>query len=82
MKIKLVSRGSISGSRKKSSKYAPLVDALLKLKPGGDAIQACYSNENELNTARNIVYAFNREHGKKVRSKKDTGNKIVYFYLN
>lgn len=77
----MVPRGSISSSRKKSSKYSPLMDALGKLKSGGDAIQVKYSNEKELSSARNVVYAFNRENNKKVKSKKDTQNKIVFFYL-
>ena len=57
------------------------MDALSKLKPGGDAIQVRYANEKELSSARNVVYAFNRENHKKVKSKKDTQNKIVFFYL-
>lgn len=81
MKIKLVPRTQISSSRKKSSKYAPLVDALGKLTPGGDAIQVKYSNEKELSSARNVVYAFNRENATKVKSRKDSQNKTVFFYL-
>jgi hypothetical protein len=81
MRIKMVPRGSISSSRKKSSKYSPLMDALSKLKAGGDAIQVRYANEKELSSARNVAYAFNRENNKKVKSKKDTQNKIVFFYL-
>lgn len=57
------------------------MEALGKLKPGGDAIQVKYANEKELSSARNVVYAFNRENNKKVKSKKDTQNKIVFFYL-
>ena len=81
MKIKIVPRSDISSSRKKSSKYSPLTEALSKLKPGGDAIQVRYANEKELSSARNVVYAFNREYDKKVKSKKDSQNKIVFFYL-
>jgi len=81
MRIKMVPRVSISSSRKKSSKYSPLMDALSKLKPGGDALQVRYANEKELSSARNVVYAFNREFDLKVKSKKDTQNKIVFFYL-
>lgn len=81
MKIKMVSRDEISSSRKKSSKYAPLLDALGKLKSGGDAIQVKYANEKELSSARNVVYAFNRDTGKKVKSRKDSVNKTVFFYL-
>jgi len=77
----MVPRVSISSSRKKSSKYSPLMDALSKLKPGGDALQVRYANEKELSSARNVVYAFNREFDLKVKSKKDTQNKIVFFYL-
>ena len=81
MKIKLVPRTEISSSRKKSSTYAPLVEALGKLTPGGDAIQVKYTNEKELSSARNVVYAFNRENSKKVKSRKDSQNKTVFFYL-
>ena len=81
MKIKMVPRGNISSSRKKSSKYSPLLDALSKLKSGGDAVQVKYANEKELSSARNVVYAYNRENNKKVKSKKDSQNKIVFFYL-
>lgn len=81
MKIKMVPRDDISSSRKKSSKYSALLDALDKLKPAGDAIQVKYSNEKELSSARNVVYAFNRENNKKVKSRKDSVNKAVFFYL-
>lgn len=81
MKIKIVPRQEISSSRKKSSKYSQLMDVLSKLEPGGDAVQVKYSNEKELSSARNVVYAFNREHNKKVKSRKDTQNKSVFFFL-
>ncbi|RNC79421.1 MAG: hypothetical protein ED557_15205 [Balneola sp.] len=81
MKIKMVSRNDISSSRKRNSKFSPLLDALGKLKPGGDAIMVKYTNEKELSSARNIIYAFNRENNVKVKSKKDSVNKTVYFFL-
>jgi hypothetical protein len=81
MKIKMVSRDEISSSRKKTSKYSPLIEALSSLKPGGDAIQVKYSNDKELSSARNVVYAFNRENNKKVKSRKDSQNKSVFFFL-
>lgn len=81
MKIKMVPREDISSSRKKSSKYAPLVDALSRLRPGGEAVQVKYTNDKELSSARNVVYAFNRDQNKKVKSKKDTTNKTVFFFL-
>lgn len=77
----MVSREEISSSRKKSSKYSPLLEALSKLRPGGDAIQVKYTNEKELSSARNIVYAFNREHNKKIKSRKDSVNKTIFFYI-
>jgi len=81
MKIKMVAMENISSSRKRSSKYAPLVDALHKLVPGGKAVQMKYGNEKELSSARNVVYAFNRENKQSVKSRKDAQNKTVYFYL-
>lgn len=81
MKLKMVPREEISASRKRSSKYSPLVDALHKLEPGGKAVQLKYASEKELSSARNVVYAFNRENGRRVKSRKDTQNKTVFFYL-
>lgn len=81
MKIKVVPRKEITSSRKKSSKYSPLVEALGKLKAGGDALQVKYSNEKELSSARNVVYAFNRENNVKVKSRKDSQNSTVFFYI-
>jgi hypothetical protein len=81
MKIKMVPREEISSSRKRNSKYAPLVDALHKLEPGGKAVQMSYTNEKELSSARNVVYTFNRENGRKVKSRKDARNKTIFFYL-
>ena len=81
MKVKMVSRDDISSSRKKSSKYAPLIDALDKLRPGGDAIQVKYTNDQELNSARNIVYGYNRDTGTKIKSKRDIANKVIFFFL-
>lgn len=81
MKIKIVPRQEISSSRKKSSIHSQLMDVLNKLEPGGDAVQVKYSSEKELSSARNVVYAFNREHNKKVKSRKDAQNKIVFFFL-
>ncbi|MEO1022116.1 MAG: hypothetical protein AAFW89_06185 [Bacteroidota bacterium] len=81
MKIRFVSRDQIRSTRKKASKYSALIDALGKLKPGGDALQVQYTNDKEISSIRNLVYAFNRETGKKVKSRKDTANKTTFFYL-
>jgi len=81
MKINFVPRSQVKASRKRSSKYGELIEALDKLKSGGDAIQVKYSSEKDLNSIRNVVYAYNRENNKKVKSNKDSSNKQVFFYL-
>ena len=81
MKVKIVPKSRVKVSRSSSSKYQPLIDAVDKLKPGGDALRVKYSDERELNSMRNIIYTINREEGKKIKSNKDPQNKTVYFYL-
>jgi hypothetical protein len=81
MKVKIVPKSKVKVSRSSSSKYQPLIDAVDKLKPGGDALRVKYSDERELNSMRNIIYTINREEGKKIKSNKDPQNKTVYFYL-
>ncbi len=81
MKIKLVPRTKVRVSRKSSSKYQSLKDALAKLKPDGKAIQVKYSNDKELVSYRNIVYSHNRENDRKIRSSADPANKVLYFYV-
>jgi hypothetical protein len=80
MKIKKVSRSDIRISKKSSSKFRPLIDALNDLKPGNDALEVTYANEKELNSMRNVVYTYNRETGVKIRSGKDSLNGKIYFY--
>lgn len=80
MKIKVVPRSDIRITKKSSSKFRPLLDALQNLKPGGDALEVTYSNEKELNSMRNVVYTYNREEGEKIKSGKDTMNSRVFFY--
>lgn len=79
MKIKPVPRSEIKVSRKSTSKFQPLIDALNKLEKGGDALQVTYSSEKELGSMRNVVYTYMRTSGTKIKSRKDasTGN----FYL-
>lgn len=81
MKVKIVPRESISSSRKRNSKFSPLIEALDKLKPGGDAVQVKYTTEKELSSARNITYAYNRENSTRIKSKRDIANKIIFFFL-
>jgi hypothetical protein len=80
MKIKFVPRSDVKITKKSSSKFRPLLDALNKLKPGGEALEVTYSNDKELNSMRNVVYTFNRESGNKIRSGKDTVNSKIFFY--
>lgn len=80
MKIKEVSRNDIRISKKSSSKFRPLLDALHKLQPGGNAIEVSFNNDKELNSMRNVVYTFNRETGNRVKSGKDSVSGKIYFY--
>jgi len=80
MKIKFVPRSDIRISKKSSSKFRPLLEALDKLNPGGEAIEVSYTNEKELNSMRNVVYTYNRETGQKIKSGKDAVNGKVFFY--
>lgn len=81
MKVKIVPKSKVKVSRSSSSKYQPLIDAISKLKPGGDALRVKYSDERELNSMRNIVYTINKEEGKNIKSNKDSNNNTVFFYI-
>ncbi|MBP3192215.1 hypothetical protein [Natronogracilivirga saccharolytica] len=80
MKLKFVPRTDVRVTKKSSSKFRPLIEALNKLEPGGDALEVTYSNDKELNSMRNVVYTYNRETGAKIKSGKDTVNGKVFFY--
>ncbi|MDX1638199.1 MAG: hypothetical protein R3281_09530 [Balneolaceae bacterium] len=80
MKINFVSRQDITISKKSSSKYKPLLEAVQKLKPGGKALEVTFSDDTELNSMRNVVYSYNRETGEKIRSSKHPKKNLVYFY--
>lgn len=81
MKIKLVPREKVKVSRKSVSKYKSLKDALLKLEPGGKAIQVKYENDKDLVSYRNIVYSYNRESDQKIKSSADPIKNILFFYV-
>jgi len=81
MKIKLVPREKVKVSRKSVSKYKSLKDALLKLEPGGNALQVKYESEKDLVSYRNIVYSYNREGNKKIKSSADPLKSILFFYV-
>jgi len=80
MDLKFVKRSQIKTSKKRSSKFKPLLEALDKLEPGGQAIEVSYSNEKNVNSMRTAVYQYNQENGVKIRSGKDSANKKIYFY--
>lgn len=82
MNIRFVPRTDISIKKKSTSKYKPLLEAVKDLEPGGEALEVSYKDDKELNSMRNVVYAYNRESGKKVRSGKDSQNNRVFFYIN
>jgi hypothetical protein len=81
MKFKFVDRGLVKVSKKSASKFRPLTEALDKLDAGGQALEVNYTTDKELNSMRNVIYMYNRETGKKVKSGKDSVNKRVFFYL-
>lgn len=80
MNINFVSRTDIKISKKSSSKYKPLLDAVKKLKPGGKALEVTFGDDSELNSMRNVIYSYNREKGEKIKSSKHPKKKLVYFY--
>ncbi len=81
MKIKLVPRDKVKVSRKSISKYKSLKDALLKLEPGGNALQVKFQSDKDLVSYRNIVYSYNRERNQKIKSSADTVKSILFFYI-
>jgi hypothetical protein len=80
MKFKFVPRSEVKITKKSSSKFRPLMDALGKLIPGGEALEVTYTTDKELNSMRNVVYTYNRETGSKIKSGKDTMNSKIFFY--
>ena len=80
MNINFVSRTDIKISKKSSSKYKPLLEAVKKLKPGGKALEVTFGDDSELNSMRNVIYSYNREKGEEIKSSKHPKKKLVYFY--
>mgnify|MGYP001272968739 CR=1 FL=1 len=80
MDIKFVSRSQVKSSKRRSSKFKPLMEALDKLKPGGDAVEVSYNSEKSVNSMRTAVYQYNQENDVKIKSGKDSANKRIYFY--
>lgn len=80
MDIKFVDREKIKTSKKRSSKFKPLLEALEELEVGGEAIEVNYKDDKNVNSMRTAVYQFNQEKGVKIKSGKDSKNKKIYFY--
>lgn len=80
MDIKFVEREKIKTSKKRSSKFKPLLEALDKLEVGGDAIEVSYKDDKNVNSMRTAVYQYNQDKGVKIKSGKDSKNKKIYFY--
>jgi 23S rRNA U2552 (ribose-2'-O)-methylase RlmE/FtsJ len=81
MKVRIVPRSKVRVSRKSKSKYDKIKDAIEHLKPGGEALRVKYSDKKELNSIRNIAYAFNKEHGTKIKSSSNPSENIIFFYI-
>ncbi len=80
MEIKFVEREKINMSKRRSSKFKPLLEALDKLEVGGDAVEVDYTDDKNVNSMRTAVYQYNQDKGVKIRSGKDSENKKIYFY--
>lgn len=80
MEIKFVKRSVVKSSKKRSSKFKPLLEAIEKLKPGGQAAEVPYSNDKSVNSMRTAVYQFCRQKDYTVKSRRDSTNKKIYFY--
>lgn len=80
MDINFVSRTDIRISKKSSSKYKPLLDAVRKLKSNGKVLQVSFSDDAELNSMRNAVYSYNRDYEDDVKSSKHPKKNVVFFY--
>ncbi|HKL20096.1 MAG TPA: hypothetical protein VJ905_14060 [Halalkalibaculum sp.] len=80
MDIKFVEREKINTSKKRSSKFKPLLEALDNLEVGGDAIEINYKDDKSVNSMRTAVYQYNQDRGVKIKSGKDSKNKKIYFY--
>lgn len=78
--IKFVDRSKIRTSQVRSSKFSELLNALDQLEPNGKAVKVNYSNDKEVNSMRTAVYKYNNDHDVKIRSRKDSQNKEIYFY--
>jgi hypothetical protein len=80
--IKFVKRSSIKATKKRASKFRPLLEAIERLKPGGQALEVSFSTEKGVNSMRTAVYQFCRKKNITVKSRRDSANKKIYFYMD
>ncbi len=80
MDIKFVSRSKIKSSKKRNSKFKPLLEAVDKLKPGGQAIEVSYTNNKNVNSMRTAVYQHSKANNIKIKSRKNPDTKKIHFY--
>jgi hypothetical protein len=80
MEIKFVKRSQVRSTKRRSSKFKPLIEALDKLQPGGNAVEVAYENDKNVNSMRTAVYQYSKENDVKIKSGRDSANKLIYFY--
>lgn len=80
MDIKVVDRDEMQASRKRNSKYRPLVEAIEELNPDEKAVVVPYENQKHLNSMRTAVYQYSYKNDIKVKSRRDAEDQKVYFY--
>ena len=80
MEIKFVKRSIVKTTKKRSSKFRPLLEAIEHLKPNGQAIEVSYTSEKGVNSMRTAVYQHCKKQGLTVKSRRDSVNKKMFFY--
>ncbi|MDR9387490.1 MAG: hypothetical protein RI513_00600 [Balneolaceae bacterium] len=80
MEIKFVNRAQVKSTKRRASKFKPLMEALDKLKPGGDAVEVAYASEKSVNSMRTAVYQYNQENNVKIKSGKNAKEQKIYFF--
>lgn len=80
MDIKFVKRSIIKTSKKRASKFRPLLEGIEKLKPGGQAIEVPFADEKSINSMRTAVYQFCRQKNFTIKTKTDRKGKKIYFF--
>jgi hypothetical protein len=79
--IKIVKKSSIKSSRKRRSKFKPLLEAIDKLKPGGSqAVEVSYTSDKNVNSMRTAVYQYSKLKNIKIKSQRDLAAKKIHFF--